>query len=106
MQGSSLQLAAQLQLRLHGSRCCAPRQAEEKGAYTEQLPQPPSVTFEHRLAMEVEYSGGGVLISFYLILIHQLDDLGGLCYDFGSDFIGCCFDGLPTACKRGLRAAS
>ena len=27
--------------------------------------------------MEVEYSGGGVLIFSYLILIHQLDDLGG-----------------------------
>ena len=29
--------------------------------------------------MEVEYSGGGLLIFSYLILIHQLDDLGGLC---------------------------
>ena len=35
--------------------------------------------------MEVEYTGGGVLISSYLILIHQLDDLGGLCDNFGSD---------------------
>ena len=56
--------------------------------------------------MEVEYSGGGVLISSYLILIHQLDDLGGLCDNFGSDFIGCRFDGPPIACKRGLRVAS
>ena len=38
--------------------------------------------------MEVEYSGGGVLIFSYLILIHQLDDLGGLCDNFGSEFIG------------------
>ena len=28
--------------------------------------------------MEVEYSGGGVLIFSYLILIHQLDNFGGL----------------------------
>ena len=56
--------------------------------------------------MEVEYSGGGVLIFSYLILIHQLDDLGGLCDNFGSDFIGCRFDGPPISCKRGLRVAS
>ena len=56
--------------------------------------------------MEVEYSGGGVLIFSYLILIHQFDDLGGLCDNFGSDFIVCRFDGLPIACKRGLRVAS
>ena len=55
--------------------------------------------------MEVEYSGDGVLIFSYLILIHQLD-LGGLCDNFGSDFIGCRFDGSPIACKRGLRVAS
>ena len=30
--------------------------------------------------MEVEYSGGGVLIFSYLILIHQRDTFGGL-YD-------------------------
>ena len=30
--------------------------------------------------MEVEYSGGGVLIFSYLILIHQCDTFGGL-YD-------------------------
>ena len=62
--------------------------------------------------MEVEYSGGGVLIFSYLILIHnmlicvfvrskvepsQLDT---------SEFIGCHFDGPPVACKRGLRLAS
>ena len=29
-------------------------------------------------SMEVEYSGGGVLIFSYLILIHQLDNFGGL----------------------------
>ena len=28
--------------------------------------------------MEVEYSGGGVLIFSYLILIHQFDNFGGL----------------------------
>ena len=49
---------------------------------------------------------GGVLIFSYLILIHQLDDLGGLCDNFGSDFIGCRFVGPPIACKRGLRLAS
>ena len=45
--------------------------------------------------MEVEYSGGGVLIFSYLILIHQLDDLGGLCDNFGSELIGWRFDGPP-----------
>ena len=49
--------------------------------------------------MEVEYSEGGVLIFSYLILIHQLDDLGGLCDNFGSDFIGCRFDGPPIAAR-------
>ena len=49
--------------------------------------------------MEVEYSGGGVLIFSYLILIHQLDDLGGSCDNFGSDFIGCRFDGPPIAAR-------
>ena len=49
--------------------------------------------------MEVEYSGGGVLIFSYLILKHQLDDLGGLCDNFRSDFIGCRLDGLPTAAR-------
>ena len=28
--------------------------------------------------MEIEYSGGGVLIFSYLIFIHQLDNFGGL----------------------------
>ena len=28
--------------------------------------------------MKVDYSGGGVLIFSYLILIHQLDNFGGL----------------------------
>ena len=32
----------------------------------------------NKLTIEVEYSGGGVLIFSYLILIHELDDLGGL----------------------------
>ena len=31
-------------------------------------------------SMEVEYSGGGVLIFSYVILIHQLEHIGGL-YD-------------------------
>ena len=56
--------------------------------------------------MEVEYSGGCVLIFSYLILIHQLDDFGSLCDKFGSEFIGCRFDGSLIACKRGLRLAS
>ena len=63
--------------------------------------------------MVVEYSGGGVLIFSYLILIHQRYTFGGL-YDNQvesrqldtSEFIGCCFDGQPIACKRGLRVAS
>ena len=54
--------------------------------------------------MEVEYSGGGVLIFSYLILIHQLEHFGGL-YDKQveqwqldtSEFIGCRFDGPPIA---------
>ena len=29
-------------------------------------------------AMEVEYSGGGVLIFSYIILIHEFDNFGGL----------------------------
>ena len=33
---------------------------------------------DYALGMEVEYSGGGVLIFSYLILIHQLDNFGGL----------------------------
>ena len=49
--------------------------------------------------MEVEYSGGGVLIFSCLILIHQRDTFGGL-YDNQveprqldtSEFIGCRFD--------------
>ena len=49
--------------------------------------------------MEVEYSGGGVLIFSHLILINELDDLGGLCNNFGSDFIGCRFDGPPIAAR-------
>ena len=49
--------------------------------------------------MEVEYSGGGVLIFSYLILIHELVDLGGLCDNFGSDFIGCRFDDPPIAAR-------
>ena len=49
--------------------------------------------------MEVEYSGGSVLIFSYLILIHQLDDFGSLCDNFGSEFIGCRFDGQPIAAR-------
>ena len=56
--------------------------------------------------MEVEYSGGGVLIFSYLILIHQLEHFVGL-YDNQveprqldtSDFIGCRFDGPPIAAR-------
>ena len=56
--------------------------------------------------MEPEYSGGGVLIFSYLILIHQRDTFGGL-YDNQveprqldtSEFIGCRFDG-PTIAAR------
>ena len=57
-------------------------------------------------SMEVEYSGGGVLIFSYLILIHQHYTLGGL-YDNQveprqldtSEFIGCRFDGPPIAAR-------
>ena len=63
--------------------------------------------------MEEEYSGDGVLIFSYLILIHQRDTFGGW-YDnqveprqlHTSDIIGCRLDGTPIACKRGLRVAS
>ena len=63
--------------------------------------------------MEVEYSGGGVLIFSYLILMHQRDTFVGL-YDNQveprkidtSEFIGCRFNGLPIACKRVLRVES
>ena len=71
--------------------------------------------------MEVEYSGGGVLIFSYLILIHQCDTFEGL-YDnqveprqlVTSDFIGCRFDGppiavrlyLPNSAKRERQGAS
>ena len=52
--------------------------------------------------MEVEYSGGGVLIYSYLILIHQLDNFGFLPeprqLDM-SEFIGCRFDGPPIAAR-------
>ena len=56
--------------------------------------------------MEVEYSGGGVIIFSYFILIHQLDTFGGL-YDnqveprqlVTSEFIGCRFDGPPIAAR-------
>ena len=51
-------------------------------------------------SMEVEYSGVGVLIFYYLILIHQRDTFGGL-YDnqveprqlVTSEFIACRFEG-------------
>ena len=49
--------------------------------------------------MEVVYSGIGVLFFSYLILIHQLDDLGCLCDIFGSEFIGCRLDGPPIAAR-------
>ena len=56
--------------------------------------------------MEVEYSGGGVLIFSYLILMHQRDTFGDL-YDnqveprqfATSEFIGCRFDGPPIAAR-------
>ena len=57
--------------------------------------------------MEVEYSGGSVLIFSYLILIHQRDTFRGL-YDsqvetrqlYTSEFIGCRgFDGPPIATR-------
>ena len=61
----------------------------------------------------VEYSGGGILIFSYLILIHQCDTFGGL-YDnqveprqlVTSEFNGCRFDGPPIARKRCLRVTS
>ena len=63
--------------------------------------------------MEVEYSGGGVLIFSHLILIHQRDTFGGLNDNQveprqldTSEFIGCSFDGPPIVYKRGLRLAS
>ena len=49
--------------------------------------------------MEEEYSGGGLLIFSYLILIHQLDDFGSFCDNFGSELIGCRFDGPPIAAR-------
>ena len=60
----------------------------------------------NNMSMEVEYSGGGVLIFSYFILIHQRDTLGGL-YDNQveprpldtSEFIGCRFDGPPIAAR-------
>ena len=56
--------------------------------------------------MDVEYSGGGVLIFSYLILIHLRDTFGGL-YDSQveprqfdtSEFIGCRFNGPPIAAR-------
>ena len=56
--------------------------------------------------MEEEYSGGGVLIFSYLIVIHQRDTFGGL-YDNQveprqldtSEVIGCRFDGPPIAAR-------
>ena len=56
--------------------------------------------------MEVEYSGAGVLIFSYLILIHQRGTFGGL-YDnqveprqlVTSEFIGCRFDGPLIAAR-------
>ena len=56
--------------------------------------------------MEVEYSGGGVLIFSYLILIHQRDTFGDL-YDNQveprqldtSEFIGCRFVGPPITAR-------
>ena len=62
------------------------------------------------MIMEVEYSGGGVLIFSYLIL---RDTFGGL-YDnqveprqlVTSKFIGCRFNGPPIVCKRDLRVSS
>ena len=60
----------------------------------------PSAIYSFYSIMEVEYSGGGVLIFSYLILTHQLDHFGGLCDNFGSKFIGCRFDGVQTVLAR------
>ena len=56
--------------------------------------------------MEVEYSGGGVLIFSYHILIHQLDNFGGFARSQvesrhldTSEFIGNLFDGPPIAAR-------
>ena len=71
------------------------------------------LTYMIGLTMEVEYSGGGVLIFSCLILMHERDTFGGL-YDnqveprylVTSEFIVCRFDGPSIACKRGLRVVS
>ena len=63
--------------------------------------------------MEVEYSGGSVLIFSYLIFMHQLEHFGGL-YDnqvetsrlHTSEFIGCLFDGPPIAARLYLTNSS
>ena len=55
------------------------------------------------VTMEVEYSGSGVLIFSYVILIHQLDHFEGLSDNQveprqldTSEFICCRFDGRKT----------
>ena len=60
--------------------------------------------------MEVEYSGGGVLIFSYLILIHPCDTFGGFVRNqveprqlVTSELIGCRFDGPPIAVRLYLK---
>ena len=45
---------------------------------TDEATDKPTMKQTDEATMEVDYSGGCVLIFSYLILIHQLDNFGGL----------------------------